>query len=141
MDFKKLGDIYFVKIEKGEEVYETLKEFCKKQKITAGTISGLGAVNKIELVLYNTKDKKYYSKIFSGEDFEIASLTGNTTTMDKEAYLHLHIVISDKDMKAYAGHMKSAVVSAACEVVIITAKGVIEREYNEEIGLNLLKLK
>ena len=140
MEFKKLDNIYFVKIERGEEIFETLKEFCAKQKITAGTISGLGATNNVELVLFNTEDKKYYSKIFSKEDFEIASLTGNIATMNKEIYLHLHIVISDKDMKAYAGHMKSAIVSAACEVCIITAKGIIEREFNEKIGLNLLKL-
>jgi len=139
MDYKKMNNNYIVRIDKGEEIVGTIKQFCTEQSIKLGLVSGLGAVNEATIGLFETATKKYHSTVLSG-DFEIASLTGNITTMNGEVYLHFHACISDDKYMTYGGHLNSAVVSATAEIIIIDFNGEVDREFNDEIGLNLLKL-
>ena len=57
MDYKKFNNKYVVRLDKGEELVEELKKFCKDQKIKLGSISGLGATDKITIGLFDVKDK------------------------------------------------------------------------------------
>ena len=45
---------------------------------------------------------------------------------------------SNSKYDAYGGHLNSAVISGTGEIVIEEIGGKIEREFNEEVGLNLL---
>ena len=95
MQYKKFGNKYVLRMDKGEEVVETLKKFCEKENIKLGWLKGLGAVNKATIGLFETKIKEYHSVNLEG-DFEITSLLGNISRMDGEVYLHLHINLSDE---------------------------------------------
>ena len=139
MQGKKLGDKFVVRIDRGEEVVSVLKEFCSKENIKVGSISGIGATNKVEVGFFVTETNEYHSKVFEG-DFEITSLIGNVSTMDGETYLHLHINLSDSDHKAFGGHLNSAVISATCEIFIDVYDGSVEREFDDSVGLNLIKI-
>ena len=139
MQFKKFNNKYIVRIDKGEEIVETLKKFCKDNKIKLGSVSGIGAANKIVLGLFETATKKYHSQEFNG-DFEIVPLAGNISTMNGETYLHLHANIADTKHNSFGGHLTSAIVSATFEAVIDSINGEVERKFNDEIGLNLLEL-
>jgi predicted DNA-binding protein with PD1-like motif len=139
MKYKKFGNKFIVKIEKGEEIVETIKRFCKEQKIMLGTVVGIGAANKITLGLFETKTKKYHSKEFSG-DYEICQLYGNVSTMKDDVYLHIHVNIADSNHNSFGGHLNSAVCSATFEAVIEKIDGKLDREFSEEIGLNLYKM-
>jgi len=44
-----------------------------------------------------------------------------------------------RNIKFFGGHLNEAVVSATCEVIIEKIEGSIEREFDKETGLNLLK--
>lgn len=138
MDFKRFGNKVVMRIDKGEEVVETIKNFCEEQKITLGSISGLGAAGRVKVGLFDVEKKEYFSKVFEG-DFEITNLTGNISTMNEETYLHLHITIADHEMRAFGGHLNEAVICATCEVVIDIIDGMVDREFNEEVGLNIYK--
>lgn len=138
MDYKKLKDKYILRLDKGEEVLSSLKEFCQDHSINLGEISGLGSTNDVTIGLFNTKEKKYYSKKFSG-DFEIINLTGNISTMDDEIYLHIHTVISDYELNAYGGHLNSAIVSGTAEIIINVIEGNVNRKFDSNIGLNLFE--
>ena len=105
MRFKKIKDTYFIRLERGEKIIETLKNFCTKNKIKCGYFFGIGALGEVELAHYIVENKKYTSKIFK-QPLEITNLTGNITTMNKEVYLHCHITLSDEEMKVIAGHLK-----------------------------------
>ncbi len=61
--------------------------------------------------------------------------------MKGEVYLHLHITLSDSHCNAFGGHLNSAIVSGTCEVVIGIIEGEVDREFSEEIGLNLYKIQ
>ncbi len=138
MEYRKFEDIYVMRIDKGEEIVETLKNFCRKKHIKAGWIKGIGAVNDVTIGLFETKSKNYLSKRLKG-DFEITSLVGNISYMAGNPYLHLHINIAGSDYIVHGGHLDSAVVSATCEITIKTIEGEIGRQFDETIGLNLYK--
>ena len=138
MEYRKFGDKYVIRMDKGEEIVNTLMNFCKEQGIKLGKVSAIGAVNKATIGLFKTSEKKYYSSELTG-DFEITGLNGNISTMIGETYLHLHIGIADEKHNVYGGHLNSAVVSATCEMIVDVIDGEIDREFSEEIGLNLIK--
>jgi predicted DNA-binding protein with PD1-like motif len=140
MNYKRFDNKVVVRIDKGEEIVDQLKTICKKLDIKLGSIIGIGATDKVMISLLNTKTKKYQSKEFTG-DHEIAPLVGNITMMNGEVFLHLHVTICNVEHKALGGHLTSAVISATFEGVIDIIDGQITRDYNDDIGLNLLSLK
>lgn len=60
--------------------------------------------------------------------------------MNGEVYLHLHATIGDSEHRAFGGHFTSASISATCEIIVDAIDGEIERESNEQIGINLYKI-
>lgn len=138
MEFRQFGPKYILRIDKGEEVVETLSQFCKENKIKLGSVSGLGATDKLTIGLFSVKEKQYYKKELTG-DFEITNLTGNISTKDGEVYLHLHITVSDEKYNAYGGHLNACWISGTCELIIEAIDGQMDRKFSEEIGLNLYK--
>ena len=139
MEFRKVESAFFVRLEKGEEIVETLTSFVQKQNIAAGSVSGIGATDSVTLKYYNRELKKYVSNGFDGE-YEILALGGNISLMDGKPWPHLHVVISGPDYRCIGGHLESATVGVTCEIVIHTAETQIERVMDEEIGVKLWQL-
>jgi len=140
MDYKRFDNKVVVRIDKGEEIVETLKQVCKNLDIKLGTITGIGATDKAIIGLFDVKTKKYHSTELVG-DHEIAPVYGNISTISGETYLHLHANLCNAEHKSFGGHLNSAVVSATFEGVIDIIDGKIDREFDENIGLNLIKVK
>lgn len=138
MIFKKYGNKYILRIDRGEEVVTMLKNFCTDHHIILGTVTGIGAANRVSIGHFNTETKQYQSTDLTG-DFEITGLTGNISTMNGKVYLHLHATLSDGDYHTFGGHLNAAVVSGTCELIIEIIDGVCDREFNDAVGLNLLK--
>lgn len=138
MESQKFESKFVVRLDRGEEIIATLQQFCEEQKIKLATVSGIGAVEKAVLGFFDTQTKEYHSRELPG-GFELVSLTGNISTMDGKTYLHLHANLADTDQNSFGGHLSSAVVSATCEIVIERIEGTVEREFSDEIGLNVLK--
>jgi hypothetical protein len=139
MRYKKSGSTFILRIDRGEEIANTLKQFCTDQKISLGTVQGIGAVNNVVIGLFETETKEYHTTILSG-DHEITSLLGNITTMDGQPYLHLHATLSDASYHAFGGHLTSAVVSGTCEIFIQIAGGRLGRTFDAGVGLNVFDL-
>lgn len=139
MKFKKFDHKYVVRLEKGEEVVASIKNLCEEEGIKLGSISGIGATNKAVIGLFETGTKEYHSKELTG-DMEITSLVGNVSQMDGEVYLHIHVNIADENNNVFGGHLTSAIISATGEIIIDIIDGIVDREFNKEIGLNLFKI-
>tara|TARA_Y100000310_G_scaffold18735_2_gene18364 strand:- start:8453 stop:8872 length:420 start_codon:yes stop_codon:yes gene_type:complete len=139
MKSKKINNKLLIRLEKGEKIIETLTKFCKDNNINSGYLFAIGAISKAELAHYNLDNKEYSSKTFN-EQLEVCSLTGNIAYVEKELFLHIHIVLADNKMQTYAGHLKEGVVSATLEVILTLWDEKIERKHSEEIGLNLLEI-
>lgn len=138
MDYRRFNDTVIVRIDKGEEILESLKVVCLKENIKLANVNALGAINDFEVGLFDIDEKKYYSKEYKG-NFEIVSLTGSVTTKGGETYMHIHLSAGDKENKVYGGHLNKAIVSATCEMFIQVIDGTVERKFDSEIGLNLFE--
>ncbi|MBI2654541.1 DNA-binding protein [Candidatus Woesearchaeota archaeon] len=139
MKVKKINDTYVIKLERGEKIIETLKNFCSENNIFAGYFFGIGALDEAELAHYIVKSKKYNYEVFR-QPLEIVNLSGNITTMSNEVYLHCHATLSDVNMEAIAGHLKEGTIAATCEIILVKLNAKIERKYDDFIGLNLMDL-
>lgn len=139
MRYKKTGSLFILRIDRGEEIVTTLKQFCTEQEISLGTVQGIGAINNAVIGLFATATKEYHTVTLSG-DHEITSLIGNISTMDKQIYLHLHATLSDASHRAFGGHLTSAIVSGTCEIFIHTIDGRVDRTFDAGVGLNVFDL-
>lgn len=139
MEYKKMDNNHYVmRIDKEEEVLSKITEFCKKENVGCGSVVGLGASKYVKIGLYDVLEKKYHSTELSGP-MEITSLVGNLSRKDGEVYLHFHINVCDENMHVYGGHLNECIIGATCELTITVIQGVVERKYDDELGLNLYK--
>lgn len=138
MEYRKFDDTYVVRLNRGEEVIESLKDLCKNENIELAEITGLGASNLVEIGVFNVNTKEYNTKIFEGM-FEITSLIGNVTRKDGEVYLHIHINFGNEEGLVKGGHLVRSIISATSEIVVRRINGKVGRKLSNEIGLNLLE--
>lgn len=138
MEYKRFGDTYLVRLEKGEEILTSLTLLAEKEDIRLASVSGLGAINSFTAGVFFPEEKVYRKNDFHG-NFEITSLTGTITQMDGKPYLHLHLSAGNEYGKVMGGHLNEARVSATCEVVVRVINGEVGRQFSNEIGLNLFK--
>ena len=112
MTFDRYKDKYFISLERGEEIFQSLYKVINNEKINAGWINGIGAIEDVEMVSYDLTIKKY-RKIKLDGVYEITSLMGNIAFKESEPFLHLHVTLSDHTGAAYGGHLNSAIINAA----------------------------
>lgn len=140
MDICRKENVLILRLEKGEELVENIVKACEENNLKVGIVSGIGACEKIEIGYFNTKEKKFYSKEFTG-DLEIVAFSGNYSHMDSKPYGHFHIAFSDENLNLYGGHLSFAIISGTGEIFVQGIDAEVDREYSEEIGLNLMKFR
>ena len=137
MEYMKFDDAYVVRLDRGEEIVESLTKICDREKITLATIEGIGAADHAVIGLYNVGEQVYHKTELNGP-MEITALTGNVSTMDGKTYLHIHINLCDEKMNVKGGHLNECRISATAEITIRTVNGKVERFYDKDgVGLNL----
>ena len=138
MEYRRFGDTLVLRIDKGEEIIQSLRLAAEKEQVRLATVEALGAVDDFTVGVFDTVEKQYHANHFSGA-FEIVSLTGTVTTQDGKFYAHLHMSAGDREGKVFGGHLNSATVSATCEMVVLVLDGEVERQFDEKVGLNLFR--
>jgi predicted DNA-binding protein with PD1-like motif len=138
MDFRKFGNTYVVRLDIGDEIMASLKTFCSEQKITLGSVTGIGTTNHAQIGLLDANSKIYHPRTYQG-DMEITALVGTVSQMDGQTYLHLHITLAQPNLEAIGGHLDFAHISAVAEIFIHALAGVVNRKFNERAGVNLLQ--
>lgn len=131
-------DIFLLRFDRNEELTSGLIDFCKQKEIKGASFTALGAAKKLTISFYNLPDKTYEDHDVI-ENTEIVSVTGNVAMMDGQIAIHAHGVFAKQDLATIGGHIKKLVVYATCEVTLWKLSGTIERTYDDETGLNLLK--
>jgi len=139
MQYRKVENGYFLRLEKGEEVLSSIVQFAAKENIGSGAFFGLGAINNIELGYYDLETRRYERKTFE-EDMEVGNITGNIARLNGKPFVHTHVTVSGKDLKAHTGHLFSAEVALTLELFVFAASVKIERKMDAQLGLNLLDL-
>ena len=138
MKFRRTRYGYVVRIDSGEEIVATLREFARVEGVRSGQISGLGAVGETDLGFFVRATGQYVTRTFTGEH-EIGSLTGNFSELDGDPFPHCHAVIAGEDFVAHTGHLFRGVVTVTCEVQVITDPDAMRRVRRPDLGFNPLE--
>ena len=139
MQTRKIGDDVLLLLSRGDIIPDAVIDAIKKYDIKAAVISGIGALEEIELGYFNIESKVYEKKIFKGSH-ELISLTGNLGWVEDEAFLHFHAAVSGADMNVFGGHLFRGIVSVTGEIVLKTLDTTVIRDHDEFSGLKLWKL-
>lgn len=139
MQYRHIGSRLFVKLERGEEVLETLTSLCREHHIRSASFCGIGAVRGTELGYYDLETFSYSTRVFP-EIFELVSLLGNVALVDGEPFVHAHASLADRELIQVGGHLVRATVAVTVEIFIDCCESTVERVLDPEVKLKLLKL-
>lgn len=116
------------RLHKGQDLKIELEKYVKENNIKAGVIvSCVGCL--YEAVIRNAGGKE---TVKLNKKLEIVSITGTFS----ENGCHIHISVSDEELKTYGGHLKEGcLVNTTAEVVILELEDYsFKREMEEETG-------
>lgn len=139
MKFRKVSDGYVLVLKKGEPLAESVQNFCTQNQVTAGFITGLGAVLSAEVGYRDLEAKEYRWQKFD-KVAEITNLTGTVALVEGEVNLHAHITLAGEDYQAYGGHLKEATIGGTCEIHLSVFDEPLSRKLDDDTGLKLLDL-
>jgi predicted DNA-binding protein with PD1-like motif len=117
---------HVLRLDPGEDVLDAIRHMAEKEKITAGTVTGLGSVDVVTLGFLDPTEHAYVKRRFE-ERMEVASLSGSLSMDGERVHVHLHAVVSPREFLAYAGHVHDAKVGAVLEVFVTSLPGRLER--------------
>lgn len=137
MKYKRFGEDIVARLEVGEEVIASLSDIAEREGVTFAEVSGIGAADEFDVSVYDVKAKVYFDNTFR-EPLEITSLSGTVTEMNGAPYVHIHATAGRADGAVIGGHLKRAVISATCELVLHTVYGRVPRFFDDATGLNLM---
>ncbi len=134
----KTGKVLVGRIELGEDLYQSIEEYCIKNNIRQAWVNGLGAVTHLAYFYYDQLEKKYI-QAHVDERLEILSCIGNISLKDGKPFPHLHIVCSDRKGGTVGGHLTPGTKVFACEVIFFVLEGAsgLNRAFDSQTGLNL----
>lgn len=117
MDFATTEFGYLVFLDPGDELMRCLIQFAREQEIDAAVVTGLGAVDELELGAGGGRDREH-RRSQHHEPLEICSLTGTLTLVDGEPFPHLHGSFARRDHSVIGGHIYQAVCATGTELAI-----------------------
>lgn len=139
MHFRETPFGYFLVLERGDEIIDSITAFATRTGVRAAGLSGLGAVQRLTLGFYDLTAGGYERRSWQ-EELEVASLEGNLAEVDGGPFPHIHGVFGRRDFSTLAGHVFEAVVSVTLEITVLTAPEPIRRRQVDFCNLKLLDL-
>jgi uncharacterized protein len=124
----------------GEEAFGVLTKFANDAKITAASLTAIGAFESATVGWFDC-DKKTYKKIEIAEQCEVLSAIGDVAVGDDgKASLHVHVVLGLADGTTRGGHLLKGKVRPTLEVVLTDTPAKLRRKKREDIGIALIDL-
>lgn len=141
MQANQIAGGYFLVFERGEEVIETLTQFCEAQEVHWATFQAVGAVEDVVIGYYDLPNRQYVWREEKGP-FEVAAMMGNVAELDEGIIAHMHATLSacDESLSCIGGHIKSARVAVTLELSLWRVSQPLWRRFDEDTGLNLITL-
>ena len=139
MFFQAVEGGYIVRVERGEELIGALETLMEQEQIGSGTVTGLGATSFARLGIYDIAARVYVDRTFEG-DHEVCNLTGSLSWHEGAPFPHVHMVLTDFELRAVGGHCFEAIAGATIEIFVRCFGERIDREMDDELGLHLMSL-
>lgn len=137
MDYRKMNDILYVRIDKGEEIITELLQLCQRENVRSAVFTGIGGCSHAELQTFIPDKGAFETETLDGM-LELISMTGNIVTDNGRLFHHTHAAFSFKEGKEHkmaAGHVKAVTVLYTAEIELRPVTGgVINRKQDPETG-------
>ena len=138
MEYRKYGETWYVRMDKGDEIIGGILELCRNERIRSAVFSGIGGCSAAEIQTFIPETGSFETQQLAGM-LELVSLNGNIVEdADGQLYHHTHAAFSYKAEGRHcmaAGHMKSITVLYTAEIELRPViGGKISRKRDEETG-------
>ena len=158
MEYKKIGETYYVRMDRGDEIIGNILEVCRKESIPSAIFSGIGGCSNAELQVFIPETGSFETEQLEGM-LELVSLNGNVVSGDDgQLYHHTHALLSfkggnrdvdnivgghqDGQHGMAGGHLKSTTVLYTAEIELRpTIGGSIGRKFDPETGTGFWDFK
>ena len=137
MDYRKYGETYYIRVDKGEEVIGSILEVCRKEQIRSAMFSGIGGCSEAQIQTFIPDTGTFETRTLQGM-LELVSLNGNIISDGDGLYPHTHALFSYKEGDRHgmaAGHIKSITIRYTGEIELRpVVGGTIRRQFDPETG-------
>ena len=138
MEYRNLGGVYYVRLDRGDEIISSILDICRKEQIGSAIYNGIGGCGEAQIQTYIPETGQFEMQTLCGM-LELVSLTGNVIRdNDDGLFHHTHAVFSYKDGEQHrlaAGHIKSITVLYTAEIELRpVVGGTIKRQFDPETG-------
>jgi uncharacterized protein len=132
------AQVHVVVLDSGEEAFGALTKFANDAKVTAASLTAIGAFERATVGWFDFASKSY-RKIEIDEQCEVLCAIGDIATGDDgKASLHMHIVLGLSDGSTRGGHLLAGIVRPTLEVVVTEAPARLRRRKRPELGIALI---
>ena len=138
MEYRKIGEAYYIRMDRGDEIISTLLELCEKETISSAVFSGIGGCQSAELQVFIPETGSFETERLEGM-LELVSLNGNVVRDENgKLFHHTHALLSFKKEGQHGmagGHLKATTVLYTAEIELRpTIGGTIGRKFDPETG-------
>lgn len=145
MDYRKFGETYYIRLDRGDEVVGSILEVCRREGVASATFSGIGGCGDAQIQVFIPEKGAFETERVTGL-LELVSLTGNVTlAADGGRDYHAHALFAfrrDGVPGMAAGHLRSSTVLYTAEIELRpVAGGVIRSRLNPETGTGFWDLE
>jgi predicted DNA-binding protein with PD1-like motif len=134
------GQIHVVILDSGEEAFAALTRFANEARITAASVTAIGAFERATVGWFDFASKTY-RKIEVNEQCEVLSAIGDVAVGDDgKASLHVHIVLGLSDGSTRGGHLLAGTVRPTLEIVLTEAPAKLRRKKRADLGIALIDI-
>ena len=158
MEYKKIGETFYVRMDRGDEIIGNILEICRKESIPSAIFSGIGGCRQAELQVFIPETGSFETEQLEGM-LELVALNGNVVSGDDgQLYHHTHALFSfkggnrdvdnivgghqDGQHGMAGGHLKSTTVLYTAEIELRpTIGGSIGRKFDPETGTGFWNFK
>ena len=169
MEYRKIGDNYYIRMDRGDEIIRNLLSICEKESIPSAVFSGIGGCQSAELQVFIPETGSFETEQLEGM-LELVSLNGNVVRDDDgKLFHHTHALFSfkggnrdvDNIVGGYqdgqhglratllpsggrmaGGHLKATTVLYTAEIELRpTVGGAIGRKFDPETGTGFWEFK
>jgi hypothetical protein len=132
------AQVHVVILDSGEEAFAALTKFANDAKISAASLTAIGAFERATVGWFDFGSKSY-KKIEVGEQCEVLSAIGDIAIGDDgKASLHVHIVLGLSDGSTRGGHLLEGKVRPTLEVVVTETPSRLRRKKRADLGIALI---
>ncbi len=137
MKVRREGNVLVMRLDDGEDLFQSLEAALQMNSVTSGVIlTGIGMLRDFEIGYYNGKD---YEKKRREEPHELVALHGSIASGPENLRLHLHAALASPEHEIIGGHLFGGKVCVVNEITVLALDNIgLVRTRDERTGLMLL---